>query len=253
MTDLVEQLENRIQELERELADSRQRNDEWLSIVSHDLRGPLTLIIGYGDKVLHQLRAAKESSRRIVEVEPIIAAAYRLDKMITQVVEGARLEGKQVVRHSLPTDLAPLIRETVRTTMRRYPTHLLEIDVPDALPLVDCDAAHVTFILSSLLSNATLFSPVENGVDLKAEVRRGWVEVSVTDRGLGVSEDERDHIFELRFRPERTRHVRRQGLGISLWIARELAMLDDGRLTVDSPGPDRGTTVTLGFQTLDSE
>ena len=65
--------------------------DVWLSVVPHDLRRPLTLIIGYADKLRHHVRTSRDSPQRVDKLELIHLAAYRLDKMLTQIVDGARL------------------------------------------------------------------------------------------------------------------------------------------------------------------
>jgi signal transduction histidine kinase len=246
----VEQLSIRVEELEAALAAAQRRSDAWLSTVSHDLRGPLTLIIGHGDQLLHRSRVSRHSSRRIAELESILLAARRLDKMVTQVVKSAHLEERRLAFHPRPTDLAPVIREAGRASLRRYPTHSLRVEVPASLPLVACDPSYVETIVSSLLSNAAVFSPEDSPIELRAGCLEGRVELLVADSGVGLSSDERQHIFEPRFRPERALHARREGLGVSLWIARELAILSGGALRVESPGPDLGTTMSLDLPTM---
>ena len=249
----VEQLTARVQELEAALAAAQRRSDAWLSTVSHDLRGPLTLIIGHGDRLLHHSRTSRASVRTIAELESIILAARRLDKMVTQVVESARLEQGGLEYHPRPTDLAPVIRQAARASLRTYPTHPLRVDLPDSLPLVESDAGYIETIVSCLLSNAAVFSPEESPLDLRVSCRDRSLEISVADSGVGLSSEEQQHIFEPRFRPERALHVRREGLGVSLWIERELALRSEVSMKVESPGPDRGTTVSLELPTLAEE
>jgi len=246
----VAQLTTRVNELEAALAALQLRSDNWLSTVSHDLRGPLTLIIGHADRLRHRSRASRDSAQTNAELEAIIGAARRLDKMVTQVVESARLEEGRWPFHPRPTDLAPVIHEAARASRRAYPTHPFDVVLPDSLPLVDCDASYVETILGSLLSNAAIFSAADSPIELRAGHRAGRVEVSVADSGLGLSADELTHIFEPRFRPERALHLRREGLGVSLWIVSQLALRSGGALKVESPGPDRGSTVSLEFPTL---
>src|SRR5579859_244867 len=81
----VAQLTTRVNELEAALAALQLRSDNWLSTVSHDLRGPLTLIIGHADRLRHRSRASRDSAQTNAELEAIIGAARRLDKMVTQV------------------------------------------------------------------------------------------------------------------------------------------------------------------------
>jgi two-component system sensor histidine kinase KdpD len=248
----VDELQARVQELERVLADAQRRNDAWLSIVSHDLRGPLTLILGYAENYLNRTRSSRESSRSIQELEAIVNAARRLNKMVSQVVDGARIEGRRLVLNPRSIEVAPLVRDRVRTARRVYPAHRFDVALGNFQALVRCDTRAIETIVSTLLSNAAVFSSSDTPITVSAEDDAGWVRVSVLDRGIGLTEDELARIFERQFRPERAREARREGLGISLWIASELAQLSGGRLAVESSGESLGTTASLWLPVLDA-
>jgi signal transduction histidine kinase len=240
-----EDLRDRVRELERALADAHHRNDAWLSIVSHDLRGPLTLILGYAENYLNRTRSSRDSTRSLNELEAIVNAARRLNKMVSQVVDGARIEGNRLVMNPRPIDVGPLIRERVRVAGRMYPAYRFEMTLNTRQVLVRCDTRVFETIVGTLLSNAAVFSSGDESILVSARVVDGWVRVSVADRGIGLTGEELGRVFEQRFRPERARDARREGLGVSLWIARELAHLSEGRLVVDSPGENLGVRASL--------
>jgi signal transduction histidine kinase len=246
----VDELKRRVRELERALADAERRNEAWLSIVSHDLRGPLTLVMGYAENLLHNTRPTNENAQSIRELDAIVAAARRLNKMVAQVVDGARIEGRRLPLRIRPTDLGPLVQARIRAASRTYPTHQFRSDLATSLPLVRGDARAIETIVGALVSNAAVFSPPGSTVDVVTRPVEGWVGLSVVDRGVGFAEDELDRAFEPRFRPDRTRDARREGLGVSLWIARSLAELLGGSLTVKSPGLNQGTIATFQLSTL---
>jgi two-component system, chemotaxis family, CheB/CheR fusion protein len=246
----IEDLTRRLGEVADQLASVERRHEDWLSTVSHDLRGPLTLILGYSDNLLRRARSTRESSRSIHDLEAIISAARRLNKMVSQVVEGARLQNHQIVLSIRPIDLSPVLEKSARTAFKLYPTNRIQSDIPPSLPWVVGDPYAIETISGAFLSNAALFSPSDGPIRLKAEFDQQHVVVSVYDRGSGLSDEERSHVFEPRYRPERALNARREGLGCSLWIARELAALMGGSVEVQSDGPDLGTTATLRLPTL---
>jgi signal transduction histidine kinase len=244
-SDREDYLLQRVRDLEAALAAAESRSDAWLSLVSHDLRGPLTLILGYAENLLHRARTGRDAGRSIHDLEAIVFAARRLNKMVTQVVEGARLDSKRLVLNRRPTDLPPLLREAARAAFKLYPTHPLRVDIPEQLPAVDCDPRAVDTIVGALLSNAAVFSPADSPIVLTAREAGAQVVISIADRGVGLQPDERDRVFEPRYRPERIRDARREGVGLSLWIARGLALMSSGDLCVASDGPGLGMTATL--------
>jgi K+-sensing histidine kinase KdpD len=246
----IEDLTRRLGEVAEQLASAERRHEAWLSTVSHDLRGPLTLILGYGDNLLRRARATRDSTRSVHDLEAIVGAARRLNKMVSQVVDGARLQNHHLVLSMRPLDLSPVLEKTARTASKSYPTHRIQFDIPPWLPLVAGDPYAVETIVGAFLSNAALFSPSDIPIRLKTECDQRHVVVSVVDRGSGLSDEERPHVFEPRYRPERVLNARREGLGCSLWIARELAALMGGSVDVQSDGPDLGTTAALRLPTL---
>ena len=107
-------------------------------------------------------------------------------------------------------------------------------------------------ILGTFLSNAVIFSPPDAPIALRAWVRDDRVHVAVTDRGAGLAEEEKPRTFERYYRPERLREARREGLGLSLAVAAELAALLGAEIAVDSAGVDRGSTFTLRLRVAEA-
>ena len=97
------------------------------------------------------------------------------------------------------------------------------------------------------MSNAIVFSAPTEPIRVQVRRREGDVVVSVADRGVGLTDAEREHLFEKHFRPERYRESRREGLGLSLWIGRQVVDLHHGRLWVESPGANLGATFHLAL------
>ena len=244
----------RIQSLEVELAESRGRVadmeqswEQWLSLISHDLRGPLTLILGYVQTVLQHLPDEKAHDQDRHDLDAAINAALRLDKMISEIVDAARIEAHLLTLTPTEIELPPIVRHQVQKAQRRYPGRRIRVSIPDELPVLFADGRRVGQIIATFLSNAILFSSQTSPVTVSVTRSADHVGVAVADDGLGLTEAEKQHLFEKFYRHERAREVRREGLGLSLLVAKHLAMRLHGQLWVESHGPDRGSTFYLSL------
>jgi signal transduction histidine kinase len=147
-------------------------------------------------------------------------------------------------------DLPPLLREEARKATRLYPGRRFDVDAADSLPPVYVDARRASQIIGTLLSNAALYSPADEAVVVTARAETDRVVVAVRDHGIGLTEREKSHVFDRAFQPERARDARREGLGLSLVIARQLAQLLGGDLWAESPTPGGGAIFSVAFPLL---
>ncbi|HLG50211.1 MAG TPA: ATP-binding protein [Chloroflexota bacterium] len=255
--DHQQEMDARIRELEAELTACQQRIhqleeswEQWLRIISHDLRGPLTLILGYTQTALHGLRNQPSSSRARQDLEAVVTAARRLDKMVAEIVDAARLEAHLLMLSPTAIELAPIVSEQVRRAGRRYPDRVIENRISSDLPLVEGDPSRVGQIIAEILSNALIFSTCS--IHITAHPEPGRVVLAVTDRGVGITPDEMPRIFDRFYRAERCREIYREGLGLGLHVAQQLARHMGGDLWAESPGTGCGSTFYLSLPIADS-
>lgn len=241
----VQALEATVTEKTAALADTLTLIDAWTSTVSHDLRGPLTLITVYADNLLLQLPDSDECDRVVVQVQAISRASRRLDKMLGQVVDSARLDVGRLRLKLSPCDVGPLVKDEVRRARRVHRHRGLRTDVSSSLPWVIADPRRVSQIVATLLSNALTYSPDDEVVRITARQRRDYVHIAVADKGPGFSPKEQSCVFNKNFQKECRREARSEGLGLSLTIAKRVALELGGDLCVASPGPGRGSTFCL--------
>lgn len=246
--------DSRVAQLEAELASGHariaaleQRWDQWLRLISHDFRGPLTLILGYSQNALHHLPDGPEHELVRHDLNAAMIAAQRLEKMIGETVDAARLEAHRLVLAPMEVDLGSIVREQVQKARRRYPGRKIRTCIANDLALLTTDPRRVGQILAALLSNAILFSPDTSTVSIGVKPAGNQVVVSAADAGVGLTDEEREHLFERFYRHERARDVRREGLGLSLLVSEQLAARLGGRLWVESPGAGRGSTFSFSL------
>ncbi len=246
------ELSARIHELEIELVACRadlatwqQRCQEIVRIVSHDLRGPLTLISGYTQSLLARMPDDGTDDRAALLATA--QATYRLEKMIGQIVDHTRLDANLLDLRFNPVDLGLLLNDVVRKAGRRHNSRDIKLERPHHLPLVWSDQRRISQIIGSLISNAVNYSDESTPVLVSVTTADERLVLRVADHGVGITADEMPHLFEKYYRPERLRHLRREGLGLSLAIARAIADNLGASLWAESPGAERGATFYLSL------
>ena len=250
----ITDLEAKIRRLEAEnaayrarLAQLDDRWDTWLRTVSHDLRTPLTLILGYTQTMLIRLRSNPDAEQSRHDLEATANAAYRLEKMVSEVVDAARLETGRLQVNLQDIDLVALVRDQVRRANRRYPGASIRTSIPDNVPLITGDVLRASQIIAALLSNAVVFSPPKASILVSIRGRGDFLDLAITDQGAGLTAEDHARLFDRAYRPERLREARREGLGLSLLIAKQVTSLMGASLTAASPGPNEGSTFHLQF------
>jgi two-component system sensor histidine kinase KdpD len=207
----------RLYEAERdhvaELVELELKKTEFLAGVSHDLRGPITTIVG-STSTLARPDVAPEMRNELAAM--VRRQALRLDEMIDELLTTARLEMASPLE-LVPMGLADLVDDVV-ADYRLVGTVVL-VDVPPALHVM-AEKESLRRILANLLENA--FKYGAEPVTVSARMEDGWVVLSVLDDGPGVPEDDRERVFERFFRLDSNRG-HRTGMGLGLSIVRGLA------------------------------
>lgn len=211
--------------------------DGLLSMLAHELRTPLTSMLVYTQAALRGLArtgtADVDTLTRRLEV--VVRQAMRQSRLIEQVLAAARLSSEQLLLEPGPCDLAPLIHEVAEMTRAVSPEHTVVVQAPEKLDVV-IDPLRVEQVLVNLLDNARKYSPPGTRIELGVVREPDAVSVAVRDYGVGIPVEEHERIFE-RFRRLRTDQ---NGLGLGLYISREIVRKHGGELQVELP-PDGGT------------
>lgn len=209
--------------------------DEFLSAVSHELRSPLALLIGYGE--LLQERPPGEDEVRWMG-ERIHRAGEQLARLVDDLLEAGRLEQGRFSLDRRRLDPLAAARQAVEAAGATHPTHVFVLSEPaEPPPPVLADATRLQQVLTNLLSNAARYSPEGGRVTVVLERQPGMVALAVEDEGPGVPATERGKVFEKFYRTAQAQQQIKKGLGLGLAICRDLVVAHGGRIWVeDAPG-----------------
>lgn len=225
--------------------------DEFLAILSHELRSPLNPILGW-------TKLMQNPNFSPAKIPEALATIERNVKLQTQLIDDL-LDVAKILRGKLSMDVAPVSLvfaiesaiETVRTA-----AFAKSIELHPVLPevgVVTGDATRLQQIVWNLLSNAIKFTPKHGRVDIRLERADDRAQISIADTGKGINPDFLPHIFES-FRQEDASTTRKYGgLGLGLAIVRSLVEAHGGTIWADSPGEGLGATFTVQLPLLDAE
>ena len=228
--------------LNARVASLEKAKTEFLSVASHELRGPMTVIKGY----LTMLEAGslgELSAQSSSVVHLLIAKSDEVSWMVEQMVEAARLEEGRMALKKLPADLVELTDLAIEGVSQLLSRHQISVEKPSGAVEAEVDPDRFQIVVRNLLSNAAKYSP--NGARIKVCVTgNGMGRVAVTDEGIGIAEEDQARLFSRFVRIETKATESVSGTGLGLWLSREIARMHDGDLTVQST-PGRGSTFTL--------
>jgi len=216
--------------------------------VSHELRTPLASILG-SCSVLNQMPAIRNDHRSQALVDAIHDQAGRLDTEICDLLNATRITAKGVQPQLMWTDPTDIVNAALKQKQRRLAAHLVKLDLTRDVPLVHVDSVLVEQALGQLLENAAKYSPTGSEIKVSSRCERDHVVFSVKDKGSGLTTEEKSQVGKRCFRGER-RTVGESGSGLGLWIASTFIAANGGTLHVESPGPNRGTTISLRLPTV---
>jgi PAS domain S-box-containing protein len=202
---------------------------EYVSLISHDLRSPLAVIHGHAQLLQRDGRDGDSVGK---SGEAILTSARRMSAMLQDLVESIRLEAGQVSLEVVPVDLPSLVLDLKERLSALHNGSRIELVLPeDAAPPAVADPNRLERILTNLLGNALKYSG--ETVRLTVEPKDGEIVVAVADHGPGIAPEKLPHIFG-RFYRANDGQRKAEGLGLGLYITKMLVEAHGGRIWVES-------------------
>ncbi|MHB0935430.1 MAG: sensor histidine kinase [Armatimonadota bacterium] len=219
----------------------QEQMNTFVHMVSHDLRAPLTVMYGHAGIIQDLVKPAENAILRL-SIEAIGRSVKRMDTMIDDLVESARLEGGRLPLVQQPIVLGEYLPLFVTRNAGVLNPDRILLDLPLALPAVLADEARLERILMNLLSNAQKYSAPDTPIRVQAQPTGDEVTFSIADQGEGIAPDDLPHLFNKFYRAGCGRKA--EGIGLGLYITKLLVEAHGGRIGVES-APGRGSVFSF--------
>lgn len=240
---------------EQEARDAAERanqlKDEFLATLSHELRNPLNVILGYSELLL-RMPDIQQSPRLVQMGDALRRNAQSQSQLINDLLDLSRLQRGKVSLNHETNSLAAIIDNAVETVRTDAATKGVDIRLhsSDQLLLVDGDRLRLQQIAWNLLNNAVKFTPAGGRIEISLGNEGDNAVLVVADTGQGIDPSFLPHVFEM-FRQADGSNIRRHGgLGIGLALVRQLVQLHGGTIGAESDGPNKGARFTVRLPLL---
>jgi signal transduction histidine kinase/CheY-like chemotaxis protein len=237
---------------EEALREADRRKDEFLAILSHELRNPLAPI-GYAVQVLKKKGDASPDlqwARDLIERQ-----VRQMGIMLDDLMDVARITRGTIELRKQTLALAPVVDDVVeacRPLIERG-GQTLSVALPSEPVMLDADPTRIGQILLNLLNNATKYTERGGHIEVTAQVVDEMVELRVKDTGIGITADMLPRVFDLFTQAERSMSRSQGGLGIGLTLVQRLAQLHGGAVEARSEGPGKGSEFIMRLPCLDAQ
>ena len=235
--------------------------DEFVSVVSHELRSPLTAIKGYTQHLMRRidrrLRKAQQEQQSsaisagdlpenydLRSLSIIQSQADHLERLVNDLLDLSQVQwGKLHLQYS-SFYLADVLVESVRSVQASTEQHTIYLDIAVQDTKIVADKMRMSQVIGNILDNAIKYSPQGGQVTVKLEEREGDYFVSITDQGIGISQEYLDHIFERFYRVRNTASRQYSGIGLGLYVTRAIVEEHGGHIWVTN---NKGLGCTFSF------
>jgi signal transduction histidine kinase len=229
------------------LAEAKQEKAGFVSTVSHELRIPMTSIMGYTD-LLKGGMMGELNDNQLNFLGVIRENVGRMSKLIADLSDIYKIESGRLNLETLAMPLMQAVRDGVDQTSGLIESRgqQVTLSLPEDLGLVQADPTRTAQIVHYLLENAALYSPEGSPIEIKAAQNGAYVRLSVVDQGIGVASEDQAHMFTQFFRSEVEEVREHKGWGLSLCTVRSLAELGGGKVGYETE-PGKGSTFWVTF------
>lgn len=212
--------------------------DEFIGMVSHELKTPLTVMIG-AIYTLKEEVLAEEDRQQLMQ--DVITSAEVLANIVENLLELSRSQGNRLALNPQPVDIGEIVRHVVQKLKNMSEIHRISVERPAQLPLISIDSARVERILYNLVENAIKYSPKGGEVKIFIRPESESLIVGVSDQGTGISPDDQKLLFQSFEQLGITNRSAMQGVGLGLKVCRTLVEAHGGTICVESE-PGKGST-----------
>lgn len=239
LNDLVQErtaeLARKVDELARangELEHLDRQRSEFVSVVTHQLRAPLTNILGALGRIEADCPAPSATCQRMLVI--LDRQIDRLDRLVRDVLNAARIESGEIGLHAEPISVLPVVAQVVEQARARSGDRPFELPAKPGLPLAFADRDRVAEVLANLLDNADKYSPPLAAVAVDVGANETEIVIQVRDRGPGLAGADPERIFDKFYRADGSDSQSAYGYGLGLYVCRQLVEAMGGRIWAET-------------------
>ena len=242
MRDITERkrAEEERERLLTELSQTNRRKDEFLAMLSHELRNPLAPIAN----ALEVLRRSGDNEPRLRSTTDVISRQVDdLARLIEDLLDASRITSGKVRIEMETVELSGVVSRAIETTrpLIEARKHRMTVSIPAEPVWLNADSTRIAQVLSNLLNNAAKYTQEGGDIELKAELEGNELVVRVRDTGVGIPEEILPHVFDMFTQADRSLDRSQGGLGIGLTLARSIVHMHGGAVQAFSAGRNRGS------------
>lgn len=229
------QLARKVEELGRANADLQnidQMRADFVSLVSHQVRAPLTNMSGAVQRMQAACGQINPTCSRMFSI--LDQQTARLDRLVQDVLNLARLEAGELALEAEPVSLFPVVEQVVEQTRARVVDRAFSLPAKPGFPLVCADRDRVAEVLANLLDNAVKYSPPDGKVEVDLRAAETEVTISIRDHGAGLPPGDLERVFEKFYRTDGSDSQLAYGYGLGLYFCRRLVEAQLGRIWAEN-------------------
>jgi len=239
-------LYNKIKEVDK-------MKDEFISMASHELRTPVTVIRGYIEMLINDAeKLSKDENKEYLSIVDV--SAERLAGLIEDLLNVSRIEQGRLKMEMKEMDIWPMVEETVKEMKIQADAKGLTLSCSideKARAVINADKDRLKQVLINIIGNSIKYTP-SGSVEIKAINRDKNLVLIIKDTGIGMTSKQREHLFEKFYRVKTEKTADIVGTGLGLWITKQIIELMKGTIMIDSM-ENVGTQVTLEFPLIDNK
>lgn len=227
------------------------RKNEFLAVLGHELRNPV-MALGAG---LHLLTRNDDPAKAREVRKQMDRQVAHLSRIVDDLLDISRIDQGKIELRRERVELQSVLEFAIEASQPQIDRnrHTLATDILDGPTWLDADPTRIAQIVSNLLNNAAKYTPPGGQIRLGARAAGGFVDIEVIDNGIGIPDEMKSKIFEL-FAQVKTPTTRAQeGLGIGLALVKQLVELHSGTISLESSGPNLGSTFKVRLPILGEE
>ena len=230
-----------------------QLRDAFLNSTAHELRTPVTSVLGYAQLLQRRFERGEFTADRVEKpVYAIVVQAQRLDRLTTALLDITRLEHGKLVLERAPIDLRQSIVRVVQELELLTEDHTIVLDLPESQLVVNGDELRFEQAMYNLVQNAMKYSPQGGTITVAARAVGGQAVMTVADQGVGIPATDLPHVFDRFYRAANIPQATISGLGLGLYLVKEFISMHGG--TVDATSVvGKGTTFRITIPLMEQE